>query len=110
MKTLLIACCASWLTGQALAQTMPEHLSAERQRLQAEREAIEQLHSARVHDCWQRFAVNDCLRQARRARYQALDPLRAHELQLNAQERDWRALEREDRLREKQDALEQRRP
>ena len=110
MKALLFMCCASWLTGQVLAQTVPERLAAERQRLQAEREAIEQAHSARVHDCWQRFAVNDCLRQARRARYQALDPLRAQELQINAQERDWRALEREERLREKQDAQEQRQP
>ncbi len=86
----------------------PARLNAERERLQAQRTHIEQAHDARMRECWQRFAVNDCLRDVRRSRRAALDPLRARELELNAQERAWRTLQREERLRGKQDAQERR--
>lgn len=80
---------------------VPARLASERQRLQAERSGIEQKHEASMRACWQRFAVNDCLREARRQRHAALDPLRAQELELNAQERAWRSGQREERLRGK---------
>lgn len=76
-------------------------IAAERQRLERQRQAIEQDDLSRQRDCWQRFAVNDCLREARRLRHAALDPLRALELDLNAQERAWRTQQRDQRLREK---------
>ena len=40
--------------------------------------------------------------EVRRSRHQALDPIRAQELDLNAQERAWRSDQRDERLREKQ--------
>lgn len=106
-----------WLAGcvaalQALAQASalsddePERIAAERARLQAQREAIEQQHEALRRECWQRFAVNDCLLQLRRQRHAALDPLRAEELLLNARERAWRTAQREQRLREKAESQE----
>lgn len=106
-----------WLAGcalvlQAVAQAspplddVPTRIAAERARLQAQRDAIELEHEALRRQCWQRFAVNDCLLALRRQRHAALDPLRAQELDLNAQERAWRTAQREERLREKADAQE----
>lgn len=86
---------------------VPAQLAAAREQLQQQRQAIEQLHEERRRDCWQRFAVNDCLREVRRSRYAALDPLRPRELELNAQEREWRSRQRDERLRSKQDAVRQ---
>ena len=114
-----------FLAGMALgvaalgAQPLPdatnplqERLTAERARLQAERAQVEQNHEANLRACWQRFAVNTCLREARRSRYAALDPIRAQELALNAEERALRAEQRDERLQEKADkaAVQERRP
>ena len=98
----LLTPAAVWGNDQA------ERLSEQRAGLQAEREAIEQAYNQRVQACWQRFAVNDCLREARRARYAALDPVRARELELNAEERSLRTQQREERLFQKQPGQEQR--
>ena len=87
----------------------PQRIAAERQQLQAQRNAVEQAHDLRSRECWQRFAVNDCLREVRRSRRAALDPLRARELELNAQERAWQTFQREERLRQKDDG-EERKP
>ena len=84
----------------------PQRIAAERQQLQAQRNDVEQAHELRSRACWQRFAVNDCLREVRRSRRAALDPLRARELELNAQERAWQTFQREERLRQKDDAQE----
>ena len=86
----------------AAADDVPTRIEVERERLQAERTAIEEAHDARMRECWQRFAVNACLREVRRSRHAALDPIRAQELALNAQERAWRTRQREERLQEKQ--------
>lgn len=102
---LMAACCSSvW----ASAEEIPARIAQERERLQREREAIEQDHAARMRECWQRFAVNACLQEVRRSRHAALDPLRAQELELNAQERAWRTQQRDERLREKQEVQERR--
>ena len=96
--------------AQSPAEDLPMRIVAERERLQRERAAIEQTHDARKRDCWQRFAVNDCLREVRRSQHAALDPIRQQELQLNAQERAWRVQQRDERLREKQPQVQERRP
>lgn len=99
---LLLSVCMP-VASQTLASSegVPARIAAERQRLEQQRQAIEQEDLSRQRDCWQRFAVNDCLREARRLRHAALDPLRALELDLNAQERAWRTQQRDERLREK---------
>ncbi len=114
MKGLcLLALVLSLLGLQVRAQSaesvddVPDRIAAEREALSTQRQAIEEQHEARLRACWQRFAVNDCLREARRSRHAALDPLRPKELELNAQEREWRTRQRDERLRNKQDAVQQ---
>lgn len=79
-----------------------EAITRQRQALAAQRSAIAQAEAAQQAVCWQKFAVNACLSEARRARRQALEPLRQLELALNAQERLWRTEQRERRLQGKQ--------
>jgi hypothetical protein len=106
MKRLLV----SWGVWMALAASaqqatdhgdVPSRIGSERKQLQQERAALEQAHEVRMRECWQRFAVNDCLREVRRSRRAVLDPLRERELQLNAQDRAWRTQQRDERLRDK---------
>ncbi len=89
------------------ADDVPARIAAAREALNSQRQSIEAQHEARERACWQRFAVNDCLREVRRSRHAALDPLRAKELELNAQEREWRTRQRDERLRNKQEAVQQ---
>jgi hypothetical protein len=77
---------------------LPEAITRQRQALAAQRTAIGQAEAAQQAACWQKFAVNACLSEARRARRQALEPLRQQELALNAQERLWRTEQRQRRL------------
>jgi hypothetical protein len=81
---------------------LPEAITRQRQALAAQRSAITQAETAQQAVCWQKFAVNACLSEARSTRRQALEPLRHQELALNAQERLWRTEQRERRLQGKQ--------
>lgn len=81
---------------------LPEAITRQRQVLAAQRSAIGQAEGQQQAVCWQKFAVNACLSEARRARRQALEPLRQQELALNTQERLWRTEQREKRLQGKQ--------
>jgi hypothetical protein len=81
---------------------LPEAITRQRQALAQQRNAIGQAEAAQQTGCWQKFAVNACLSEARRTRRQALEPLRQQELALNAQERLWRTEQRERRLQNKQ--------
>lgn len=83
---------------------VPAALAQQRQGLRAQREAILTTYAQQQVACWQKFAVNACLSEARRTRRQALEPIRQQELVLNAQERAWRTAEREERLQGKQPA------
>lgn len=93
---------------QASTQAAPEPdewheaITRQRQALAAQRSAIGQAEAQQQVVCWQKFAVNACLSDARRVRRQALEPLRQQELALNAQERLWRTEQRERRLQGKQ--------
>ena len=84
---------------------LPEAITRQRQVLAEQRSAIGQAEAAQQLLCWQKFAVNACLSDARRARRQALEPLRQQELALNAQERQWRTEQREMRLQGKSSDL-----
>ena len=106
---LMVATAAPWAQTDTPGSDVPGRIAAERERLQQQRQAIEQADLERKRACWHRFAVNDCLREVRRQRYAALDPVRSRELELNAQERAWRTQERDARLREKS-AVEGRQP
>jgi hypothetical protein len=76
--------------------------------IQAER-ALIQIEKKRIIDefenaskaCWRKFAVNDCLANVRRQKYQNLSPLEQQEIQLNARQRELKQLERQQRLSDK---------
>ena len=87
--------------AQALAATAPPAgqplapwLQAQRARIVSERGAATRHFEEAEKACWQRFAVNDCLRQARTERRAVLDRLRQQELAVNDLDRRRRADER----------------
>lgn len=62
-------------------------IPAERARVASARAEVEQRFAQQELQCWQRFAVNDCLRDARQQRRRDLAELRRKDLQLNALQR-----------------------
>jgi len=108
---LLIACA---LPPAAVAQTTasapaeaasapagdPAQWAAERARIARQRQEAEQEFAAAQKACWQKFAVNSCLRSATLARRAKTDALRQQEWALDDLQRSQRT---QDRLREIQD-------
>jgi len=87
-------------TGQlvALAQTgvqTPSALdaTAERERISRERGVTEASYTRSESACYSRFAVSDCLSEARKQRRLAMDELRRQELILNDMDRKTKAVE-----------------
>lgn len=81
-------------------------LNAQRARTGNERAAAQQKFAEAEMLCWQRFAVNDCLRGARKERRTVLERLRQEELALNQQERQRNTAARLKALDDKQRAAE----
>lgn len=81
---------------------VPDAIAKERAVLSAKRSAILAEFEARSQECWQKFAVNNCIIQARRMRRADIEPIRQAELLLNEQERQWRTQQRNERLQNKQ--------
>lgn len=88
------------VTAQVAAPTLAD-ADAQRARLAQERAAHEAVFVQAKTQCYQRFAVSDCLTDARRARRAALDELRRQELLLNDQERQAKAIDAQQRIQEK---------
>jgi hypothetical protein len=87
----------------AQSQTaLPEYIVSGREQLALRRQAAMAVHEQQARDCWQKFAVNACLSDARKVRRQALEPIRQEELRLNVEERQWRTEQRQIRLEGKQ--------
>ena len=105
MKIALVFLGACMLTAvQAqTAEGVPEAIAKERAVLLERRHAIVAEFEQRSQACWQRFAVNDCISQARRVRRADLAPIRQAELALNEQERQWRTQQRNERVQGKQE-------
>ena len=76
--------------GASYAQTAPS-ATDERARIRHERQAIDQTLSQAQAACYQRFAVEDCLRQARQTARTAHTDLRQQEAVLNEAQRRQRA-------------------
>ena len=68
-------------------------VGAERARIAREREASELVYAASERACYSRFAVSDCLSDARKVKRQTTDELRRQELVLNDLERQAKAVE-----------------
>ena len=83
-------------------------LVQQRESMAQARAAAQARFAAAETECWQRFAVNACLREARFKRRAELDQLRQQELSLNEIERQRRTQQRLRQLDEKQRAAAQR--
>lgn len=97
--------------ARALAATAPPEsdadalqpwLDSQRTRIEAARAVAVRRFEADEKACWQRFAVNACIRQARVQRRGVLDRLRQEELAVNDVERQRRTAARLQQLQDKQ--------
>jgi hypothetical protein len=109
MKRWLISLCAlslSSLCGVCLADELvsnavsPLDPASERQRISAQRAQQEALFLRQQDACYQRFAVNGCLLEARRARRTLFDELRRREILLNELDRQTQAIDALNRIQE----------
>ena len=99
-RWLLFGCC---MGAGAWAQTLDQRdqaIAQERAQLTRQREQVQQDYERTAKACWQRFAVNDCLSQARLTRRAKTEPLRQRELELNALQRALREERRQLRLQD----------
>lgn len=78
------------LWGTAVAQPLPADpqavADAQRDRIRTERNLVDNTFVEGERDCYQKFAVNDCIAHARVARRDGLADLRRQELSINASE------------------------
>lgn len=81
---------------------LPTAIAEQRKALSLQRDTVMATYEKQQKICWQKFAVNACLIEARRFRRQGLDPIQQQDLALNAQEREWRTEQRTIRLQGKQ--------
>ena len=105
MKTTVLAVMAACVSFGLGAQTLsgdPESVRLHRQAIDEQREAIQAEFQQASKACWQKFAVNACLSEARSKQRKALEPLRQQDLLVNALERQWRTEQRDIRLEGKQ--------
>jgi colicin import membrane protein len=107
--------CACLLAAPASAQSMPPaseasgqqaaaHRTAEHERIRREREALQSQRKLDESACYQRFAVEDCLRRVRARVRDSETRLRAQEIELNDAERKEKAAERLKIIEDKQRA------
>lgn len=98
---VLTALSSSWLGAQSLVGE-PEFIRVQREAIAKDRAEVSAVYQQAATLCWQKFAVNACLREARQQRREALEPLRQSDLTVNTQERAWRTEQRNLRLEGKQ--------
>jgi hypothetical protein len=79
---------------------VPLDPTLERQQISAQRAQQEALFQRQQQVCYQRFAVNDCLLQAKRERRAVFDELRRREVLLNELERQTQAIDALNRIQE----------
>ena len=105
MKRFLILLTGLLVLGPAWAQQPasydPEVQLRERARIDAERSQALARYGEEEADCYQRFAVNDCLREVRKRRRVTLEELRRQEIILNDERRAAAAAEQLRRTEER---------
>jgi hypothetical protein len=92
----------STLLGAQILTEEPDFIRVQREAIAQDRQVVMGAYQLAAKACWQKFAVNACLSDARRERRAALEPLRQKDLVLNTQERLWRTEQRDQRLQIKQ--------
>lgn len=90
--------------AQPVDRSLPSTAAAERARIEAERSSAQVRFENEEASCYQRFAVNDCLREVRVRRRAVLEELRRQEIILNDADRKKRAAEQARRADEKSSA------
>ena len=100
MKTSFFLFGLMALAGVVLAQE-PDKLQAELDRIQAERARQVALFAEQEAACYQRFAVNDCLRRVKASRRPVMEDLRRQEVAIQDERRRLRGIEQLQRLEEK---------
>lgn len=83
---LSVLLCVGFAPAQVVPDPAPydaERDARERVRIEQERARVEAQYQEARADCYQRFAVNSCLSDARRARRVVIDRLRAEEIVLD---------------------------
>ena len=97
---VFLALTSTLLGAQSLVGE-PEFIRVHRDAIEQDRQLVMSAYEGAAKACWQKFAVNACLSDARKARRAALEPLRQKNLVLNTQERLWRTEQRDLRLQDK---------
>ncbi len=97
----LILCFGLCAQAQLLAPISEAQAQAEQARINNEREGFEAQYALQEAACYQRFAVNDCLREVRARKRVSMEALRRQEIILNDVKRKTRALEQAKRAQEK---------
>jgi len=94
---------AAFASAQApgAAAAAPD-FQGDRERIAAQRRVIEERFQQQESACYQRFAVNDCLREARRTRRTSEDELKRQEAAINDIERKRRGADQLRRIDERQ--------
>ena len=88
-------------SGSTSVTSGPQSIQAARGRIEDERKALQRSLSNEEATCYQKFAVEDCLRQARGKARSVQNALRAQELELNNAQRRQREAQRARLLEEK---------
>lgn len=109
MNKILIWLVAAGLALAALAQDA-EGPAAAHERIARQRGEVEAVYKADEQACYQKFAVNDCLRQARSLRRQAMADLKRQETSVNDAERRRKGAERQRAIEERAQAEGRRSP
>jgi hypothetical protein len=108
MRHFALGLLASWLaltstmSGAQILMDAPEFIRLQREAIAQDRQVVMSAFELAAKSCWQKFAVNACLSDARQSRRAALEPLRQKDLVLNTQERLWLTEQRDLRLQGKQ--------
>lgn len=101
---VLAQCCIGVALAQALpagGDATPEVIARERERIEQERRQQDARFAAEEAACYQRFAVNDCLREVRARRRAVFEDLRRQDIALNDAERRSRSAEQLRRTEDK---------
>jgi colicin import membrane protein len=103
MRLLPAGLLALWCIGAA-AQTATPDDTAQRERIAAERAAVQSRHDDTVRACAAEFAVTACINRAAAQRRAAMEALDREQAALDASARERRAAERTRRVEDKQRA------
>jgi hypothetical protein len=100
MSSAFVALSLCLLFRVCLGQDVVAPLDPQAERMQVSEKRAEQeaIFQRQQQACYQRFSVNDCLIQARRARREVIDELRRRDVLLNALERQTQAIDEINRI------------